>query len=135
NQHFIYADTPENKIYKENYSDYKQDLHEKELELKKNNGKEVSAPPKLSTPEPKSVLSFKEKQEMKQIESEIELLESTLTEKTIFLSRLSDHEELLVASQEIENIQQTLLKKEERYFSLLEKDNSCFTWNVLRVPR
>ena len=122
-QLFIFDDTPEIKIYNGNYSDYKQDLLEKERELKKNNGKEVSAPPKLSTPEPKSVLSFKEKQEMKQIESEIELLESTLTEKTIFLSRLSDHEELLVASQEIENIQQTLLKKEERYFSLLEKDN------------
>lgn len=122
-QLFIFDDTPEIKIYNGNYSDYKQDLLEKERELKKNNGKEVSAPPKLSTPEPKSVLSFKEKQEMKQIESEIELLESTLTEKTIFLSRLSDHEELLVASQEIENIQQTLQKKEERYFSLLEKDN------------
>lgn len=121
-QLFIFDESPNITIYNGNYSDYKQDILERERELKKSQVKELPTPLKLSPPENKRTLSFKEKQEMGQIEIELEKLESSIKEKTVYLSSISDHEALLLASKEIEDLQEELRKKEERFFVLLEKD-------------
>src|SRR5690606_30337043 len=79
-QLFIFTDSSEVKIYNGNYSDYKLEQEELEKEAKANESiaaKVAVVPSQLSKKENDiNALSFKEKQELTNLEKEIPLLES-----------------------------------------------------------
>jgi ATP-binding cassette subfamily F protein uup len=109
-----------------NYSDYREDLKEREAEeaeKQKQTAKNISIPPKEKETKTttKTKLSYKEKQEYERLEKEIADLE-TLKEK--FLEKLNigkgTHQELLEWSREIERITQDIDTKTNRWIELAE---------------
>jgi len=124
-QLFIFTDSPEIKVYNGNYSDYKLEQEEKEKEEKKKDVKnEKSVPLKESIVTVKTAsISFKEKQELKSLETEITDLELKIKEKSETMNSTSDHNLLLEIAQEVEILNKELLNKEERWITLLDKEN------------
>jgi len=124
-QLFIFTESPEIKIYNGNYSDYKLELEEKEKEEKRKNAEKDKAnqienkqPVKIKTDQ----ITFKEKEELKLLETQIPKLESLIKEKSNSMLTISDHTSLLEIAQEVELLNKELSEKEERWFVLLDKE-------------
>lgn len=119
-QLFIFDGIGNVTIYNGNYADYKT---EQELKLKEEKSLEKQI---KETPIPtannveKRKLSYKEQHEYDNIEKEIELLEKNISEKTELLNKSTEHETLSEISKEIENLQQLLDKKSDRWIELSE---------------
>ena len=104
-----------------NYTQYKNKKEEEEL-LRKQEGKKIPVAPKpVREKEKVRKLTFKEKQEMQQLESDMEKLN---TEKTTLETALNsgalDTEELVKSSQRIAEIIDLLDEKEMRWLELSE---------------
>lgn len=125
-QLFIFTDSPELKVYNGNYSDYKleQELEEKETKeraTKVEKQNTIIQKPVLKVQE--NVITFKEKQELKALEKEIPQLEEQIKEKSKTMNTASDHNVLIEIAQEVENLNKQLSEKEDRWLTLLEKEN------------
>src|SRR5690606_33131233 len=124
-QLFIFTESPEIQIYNGNYSDYKLGLEEQEKEEKRKAAKPEKVTP-ISKPVsvPKTnTMTFKEKEELKSLETEVPNLEQEIREKSELMNTESDHAALLEMAQEVELLNKELAKKEERWFELLDKQN------------
>jgi len=113
-----------------NYTIYK-NKKEEEKELKEKAGKEkkkqvpaAAQPPKSDKSEKKRKLTYKERQEIQQLEKEMELLN---TEKSAIETALSSgtlsNEELVAQSNRIAEIMRTLDEKETRWLELSDIDS------------
>jgi ABC transport system ATP-binding/permease protein len=105
-----------------NYTQYRNWFEENET-LRKPSEKEVKTIPQQKVKRDENVrLSFKEKREFEQLESEIKELEKKKAGLERLLNSESlDHETLYLRSRELENIHITLDEKELRWLELSEK--------------
>src|SRR5690606_28926941 len=96
-QLFIFTNSSEVKIYNGNYSDYKLEQEELEKEAKVNESKTKAAavPSRQKKEKDINVISFKERQELQNLEKEIPLLELEIKEKSDHMSFVNDHTKLL----------------------------------------
>ena len=121
-QLFIFEDQGNIRIYNGNYADYKTEQLEL-ARIEKDNSKNIDKP--LSQPEKKETekkkLSYKELREYESLESEIQELENSITEKTAMLQQVSDHEKITSIALEIQNLQKDLDSKSERWIVLAEQ--------------
>ena len=121
-QLFIFEDQGNIRIYNGNYADYKTEQLEL-ARIEKDNSKNIDKP--LSQSEKKETekkkLSYKELREYESLESEIQELENSITEKTAMLQQVSDHEKITSIALEIQNLQKDLDSKSERWIVLAEQ--------------
>lgn len=118
---FVFEGDGKIKTFLGNYKEYR----EEQKELQKLEKELQSKPEKNNTnhqiEKPKKKLSFKEQQEFKQLETEIEKLNS---EKTILTEELSSgnlhHEAIRTKAERLENLIQELDEKELRWLELSE---------------
>ncbi|WP_026261841.1 ABC-F family ATP-binding cassette domain-containing protein [Spirosoma panaciterrae] len=115
-----------------NYTDYREwrDAQPKKSTLQ--NGKPASANPKNQSPSPvvssatvpasttKKKLSFKEIREYETLEKEIDSLEQRKTEVMGLLNAGGHHEQLMTWAREIEQLDQTIAEKSDRWLELAE---------------
>jgi ATP-binding cassette subfamily F protein uup len=108
-----------------NYTDYREWLEDEEVRKKEEvSAKNTSVSTKIMAPvavESKRKLSFKEKQEYEKLEEEIDQLEN---EKKELVKKLNtgtgSHVELTTWAKQIEQIEETLAKKSDRWLELGE---------------
>lgn len=112
-QLFIFPGNGDIVIYNGNYADYK--LEQEELNKKPE--KKIEKP---KAEEKKQKLSFKEQKEFEGLETEIANLETKVSNLTEGLSKTTDHVELQKIAQEIDLIKTTLDEKTERWMELAE---------------
>lgn len=115
-----------------NYTDYREwrDAQPKKSTLQ--NGKPASANPKNQSPSPvvssatvpasttKKKLSFKEIREYETLEKEIDSLEQRKAEVMGLLNAGGHHEQLMTWAREIEQLDQTIAEKSDRWLELAE---------------
>ncbi len=121
-QLFIFEGEGKVTVYNGNYADFKS---EQEQKLKEE--KEQLKAQKVSSTKTKETdtsvnrkLSYKEQREYESLELEIEELEQKIIEKTKLLNTLIDHIEITKHAKEIEELQNTLETKSERWLELGE---------------
>lgn len=121
-QLFIFEDQGNIRIYNGNYADYKTEQLEL-ARIEKDNSKNIDKPlPQSEKKETeKKKLSYKELREYESLESEIQELENSITEKTAMLQQVSDHEKITSIALEIQNLQKDLDSKSERWIVLAEQ--------------
>lgn len=112
-QLFIFPGNGDIVIYNGNYADYK--LEQEELNKKPE--KKIEKP---KAEEKKQKLSFKEQKEFEGLETEIANLETKVSNLTEGLSKTTDHVELQKIAEEIDLIKTTLDEKTERWMELAE---------------
>ena len=112
-QLFIFPGNGDIVIYNGNYADYK--LEQEELNKKPE--KKIEKP---KAEEKKQKLSFKEQKEFEGLETEIANLETKVSSLTEGLSKTTDHVELQKIAEEIDLIKTTLDEKTERWMGLAE---------------
>ncbi len=112
-QLFIFPGNGDIVIYNGNYADYK--LEQEELNKKPE--KKIEKP---KAEEKKQKLSFKEQKEFEGLETEIAKLETKVSSLTEGLSKTTDHVELQKIAEEIDLIKTTLDEKTERWMELAE---------------
>lgn len=112
-QLFIFPGHGDIVIYNGNYADYK--LEQEELNKKPE--KKIEKP---KAEEKKQKLSFKEQKEFEGLETEIANLETKVSSLTEGLSKTTDHVELQKIAEEIDLIKTTLDEKTERWMELAE---------------
>lgn len=112
-QLFIFPGNGDIVIYNGNYADYK--LEQEELNKKPE--KKIEKP---KAEEKKQKLSFKEQKEFEDLETEIANLETKVSSLTEGLSKTTDHVELQKIAEEIDLIKTTLDEKTERWMELAE---------------
>lgn len=112
-QLFIFPGNGDIVIYNGNYADYK--LEQEELNKKPE--KKIEKP---KGEEKKQKLSFKEQKEFEGLETEIANLETKVSNLTEGLSKTTDHVELQKIAEEIDLIKTTLDEKTERWMKLAE---------------
>jgi len=112
-QLFIFPGNGDIVIYNGNYADYK--LEQEELNKKPE--KKIEKP---KAEEKKQKLSFKEQKEFEGLETEIANLETKVSSLTEGLSKTTDHVELQKIAEEIDLIKTTLDEKTERWMELAE---------------
>src|SRR5690606_2898208 len=123
-QLFIFTNSSEITIYNGNYSDYKTEQDELEKKTKSTGiKKEILVESNPVGIDKKPTISFKEKQELQALESEIPALEEKIKGMSETMNSISDHNRLIEISQEIEVLNKGLALKEERWLVLLEKEN------------
>jgi len=117
-QLFIFEGEGKIDIYNGNYADYKteQDILIKEQKQKK----DIPVQKKEEVKEEKKKLSYKEQLEYDKLEKEIQQLEELLVEKNNTLHSTVDHVQLSSIAKEIEDIQNSIDVKSERWLSLAE---------------
>ena len=117
-QLFIFEGEGKIDIYNGNYADYKteQDILLKEQKQKK----DIPVQKKEEVKEEKKKLSYKEQLEYDKLEKEIQQLEELLVEKNDTLHSTVDHVQLSSIAKEIEDIQNSIDVKSERWLSLAE---------------
>ncbi|MEL7147179.1 MAG: ATP-binding cassette domain-containing protein, partial [Bacteroidota bacterium] len=105
-----------------NYTDYRESLKQKPVQTQQGSRSEVSKAKEKTKSVHKEKLSFKEKREMEQLESELPELEEKKAELVAQLNAgIADHEELMKISKEIEQLTEELEEKEMRWLELSEK--------------
>lgn len=120
-QLFIFDGNGQVTIYNGNYADFK---YEEELRLKEEKIAEKAkkefkeAAPILK--EEKKILSYKEQLEYESLEKQIQELEEKIENKTTELNNTSDHTSLSVLAKDIEDLQNSLDSKSERWLELAE---------------
>ena len=121
-QLFIFDGSGDVAIYNGNYADYKleQELKIKEEKLQEKNRKENPIIETAPVKEEKKKLSYKEQREYESLEQEIETIEEHIHSKTIELNKTTDHVLLSSLAQEIEDLQNKLDQKSERWLELGE---------------
>ncbi|MEZ0451004.1 ABC-F family ATP-binding cassette domain-containing protein [Sphingobacterium thalpophilum] len=119
-QLFIFEGDGIIRIYNGNYADFKleQEAHQKSEKEKQKKSIQQTDLPKIK--EEKKKLSYKEQLEYKKLESEIEELEHILKAKVIQLNTLTNHAELATLAEEIQNLQNLIDSKSERWMILAE---------------
>ncbi|NGF55330.1 ABC-F family ATP-binding cassette domain-containing protein [Parapedobacter sp. SGR-10] len=119
-QLFIFDGNGQVTIYNGNYADYKleqeQLLKEEKLKEKSHITEEKESPPQSE----KKKLSYKEQREYEQLEKDIEELESLVSSKSTELNEMTDHIKIAEVAKEIENLQNNLDQKTERWLELAE---------------
>ena len=121
-QLFIFEGEGKITIYNGNYADFKSEQEQKLKEEKEQLKAQKVASTKIKetdTPANRK-LSYKEQREYESLELEIEELEKKIIEKTKLLNTLIDHIEITKHAKEIEELQNTLEIKSERWLELGE---------------
>ncbi len=120
-QLFIFEGDGKIRPFNGNYSDYRTWVEEEE----EANSKPVAAKPvKEEVASDKKKLSFKEKQELDQLQPEIQKLEKAKEERTSQLnSGISDHQQLQKLSEEIKKLDEKIDVKTLRWLELSELNN------------
>lgn len=119
-QLFVFEGDGKIRVFNGNYTDYRDWLEEEEARAPKPGVKTVHIP----TPADKKKISFKEKQEFEQLQTEIEELEkqkSAITEE--FTKPSTDHHQLEQLSKKIKVISDTIDAKTLRWLELSELMN------------
>lgn len=104
-------------LYNGNYADYKQE-HEEEGQKATSNSQKVT--PALPETDARRKLSYKERREHDLLGEEIPVLEQRVSEKTHALNNTNDHLALADIAAEIEQLNQQLDTKMERWMELSE---------------
>lgn len=115
-QLFIFQKNEPIKIYNGNYSDFK--LEELSIKVKKEETKQNS--PSNERPKEKTKLSFKEQKEFESLDQEISELELTIKIKTDEMLQTTEHNLLVSLAKEIENLNNKLEQKSNRWLELGE---------------
>lgn len=120
-QLFIFDGSGVVNIYNGNYADIKleQELKLKEEKLQERDKQKQTATKPTST-EVKKKLSYKEELEYKSLEEEISKLETEISTKSDSLVTMTDHNEITTIAKEIEQLQNSLDAKSERWMELAE---------------
>ncbi|HYC84449.1 MAG TPA: ABC-F family ATP-binding cassette domain-containing protein [Chryseosolibacter sp.] len=118
-QLFVFEGDGQIKVFNGNYTDYRDALEEEE-QLSAAKVRPAAASPQDPRPTPtKRKLSFKEKQEFENIQTEIDELERKKDEVTSLLNRgTTDHAQLQKWSMEIQRLTQEIESKTARWFEL-----------------
>lgn len=120
NQLFVFEGDGQIRVFNGNYSDYRDWLEEKELQLQSAPVKPVKKEESSPTPEKKKP-SYKEKQEFEKLQGEIETLENRKQELSALLNAgHSDHQQLISWGEELTNITASLDEKTLRWLTLAE---------------
>lgn len=119
-QLFIFEGDGIIRIYNGNYADFKLELEEQQRSEKEKQKKSIQQDNNPKIKEEKKKLSYKEHLEYKKLESEIEELEHILKAKVIQLNTLTNHAELATLAEEIQNLQNLIDSKSERWMILAE---------------
>ena len=120
-QLFVFEGDGKIKIFNGNYTDYRDWLEEEEAARTLKRGNNVTDTPPPATSTEKKKISFKEKQEFEQLQSEIEQLEkkkAAITEE--FARPSADHQQLEALSKEIKAISDAIDAKTLRWLELSE---------------
>lgn len=118
-QLFIFDGSGTISIYNGNYADFKYEQEQKNKE-EKLKAKKVSVSTPVQPKEEQRKLTYKEVKEYNDLEIQIQELEVLLSNKNEELNTTTDHMLLIEISKEIENIQNNLDKKSERWLELAE---------------
>lgn len=120
-QLFIFDGSGTINIYNGNYADFKfeqeQKLKEEKVQEKEKQKQTIAKP---ITNEVKKKLSYKEELEYKSLEEEISKLETEISAKSESLATLTDHNKISTIAKEIEQLQNSLDEKSERWMELAE---------------
>ena len=121
---FIFEGDGKVNDYLGKYSDYREELKQKQLADKKSESAKANKAPekqseKIATP--KTKLSYKEKIELEQLDKDIEALESKKTElMKVLEANQSNHEEIIKITTQLGEISTQLDEKGERWLYLSE---------------
>jgi len=119
-QLFIFEGDGIIRIYNGNYADFKLEQEAQQKSEKEKQKKSIQQDNHPKIKEEKKKLSYKEQLEYKKLESEIEELEHILKAKVIQLNTLTNHAELATLAEEIQNLQNLIDSKSERWMILAE---------------
>jgi ATP-binding cassette subfamily F protein uup len=108
-------------LYNGNYSSYRLEQEEAKQALK---NKPTPAPAPVATTQKKNKLSFKEQKELETTEAEISTIEAKISDLTKQLNTLSDHQQIISISTDIEKLNATLDEKTMRWLELNELKES-----------
>ncbi len=114
-QLFVFEEEGKIRIYNGNYTDYKA---EKEALIQQKKPEKVAFAGQENPVRKK--LSFKEQRELEGLETDISGLEGKIAEKMREMNAITDHEQLIALGADIENLQQRLDDKSERWMELSE---------------
>ena len=121
---FIFEGDGKVNDYLGRYSDYREELKQKQLADKKAESAKTNKVPEKQTEKiatPKTKLSYKEKIELEQLDKDIEALESKKAElMKILETTQANHEEIIKITSELGEISTQLELKEERWLYLSE---------------
>jgi len=117
-QLFIFEGEGKIDIYNGNYADYK--IEQDQLLKDQKQKKDIPVQKKEVVKEEKKKLSYKEQLEYDKLEKEIQELEAVLVAKNKLLLETVDHVELSNIATEIENIQNNIDAKSERWMHLAD---------------
>ena len=121
---FIFEGDGKVNDYLGKYSDYREELKEKQLADKKSESAKANKAPEKKTEKiatPKNKLSYKEKIELEQLDKDIEALESKKAELMKVLEKnQANHEEIIKITTQLGEISTQLDEKGERWLYLSE---------------
>ncbi len=122
---FVFDGKGNIKDFPGNYTDYIQQQKEQQKQSNKNRKETVEEKPKRKEKDRPQNLSFKEKRELEQVETEIEKLEKekSILEEEINSGTLSS-DELISKSQKLGNILTTIDEKEMRWLELKDIEDN-----------
>ncbi|MCW8311032.1 ABC-F family ATP-binding cassette domain-containing protein [Sphingobacterium sp. InxBP1] len=119
-QLFIFEGDGIIRIYNGNYADFKLEQEEQQRSEKEKQKKSIQQTDLPKIKEEKKKLSYKEQLEYNKLASEIDELEQVLKTKVIQLNTLTNHTELATVAEEIQNLQNLIDSKSERWMTLAE---------------
>ncbi|WP_282638142.1 ATP-binding cassette domain-containing protein [Sphingobacterium thalpophilum] len=119
-QLFIFEGEGIIRIYNGNYADFKLEQEEQQRSEKEKQKKSIQQTDLPKIKEEKKKLSYKEQLEYNKLASEIDELEQVLKTKVIQLNTLTNHTELATVAEEIQNLQNLIDSKSERWMTLAE---------------
>lgn len=121
-QLFVVEGTGKVDLYNGNYSSYRLEQEEAKQALK-NKPAPVAAAPVVTAPK-KNKLSFKEQKELETTEQEISAIEAKIKDLTEQLNTLTDHQQIITVSTDIEKLNSSLDEKTMRWLELNELKES-----------
>ncbi len=119
-QLFIFEGDGIIRIYNGNYADFKLEQEAQQKSEKEKQKKSIQQTDLPKIKEEKKKLSYKEQLEYNKLASEIDELEQVLKAKVIQLNTLTNHTELATVAEEIQNLQNLIDSKSERWMTLAE---------------
>jgi len=119
-QLFIFEGDGIIRIYNGNYADFKLEQEAQQKSEKEKQKKSIQQTDLPKIKEEKKKLSYKEQLEYNKLASEIDELEQVLKAKVIQLNTLTNHAELATLAEEIQNLQNLIDSKSERWMILAE---------------
>ena len=122
-QLFVFEGNGTVRLYNGNYADFKSEQEQQLKEQKEQEKQKKVEYPKIEETDNSTIkkkLSYKEQREYEALELDIQEIEKEIIEKTNLLASLTAHTEITEKAKEIEDLQQTLDEKSDRWLALAE---------------